>query len=76
MLDINPEIVQSCTKCLKNHRCLEQEDECLGQITQTIGDIIFTKCSFDINCNHQIPYGYSKICVCPIRKEIYKKFKL
>jgi hypothetical protein len=74
---IDKNILEKTTKCEKNFKCLDNPKEICCKVEEVIDNkVFFVKClSYDY-CNYKTPYGYSNICSCPTRIEIYRKHKI
>ena len=68
--------LRATTKCKKNFSCLKEKNrDCCG-ISDCINDeIIFVK-SQKPSCPYQQMFGNEFICGCPVRKEIYNKYRI
>ena len=78
LLKIDQTILNETTKCSNDFECLRNEnyvcrtmkvESCIG------GTILFMNCK-DKLCNYKIYYGNGTICNCPVRKELYNKYKI
>jgi len=83
-LEISEDIIQRTKYCNSNFSCLNYEDNpkcrdglALCPVEYKIGDGIFVDCNNDFSCTYKIPFGtdYS-ICKCPVRYEIYERYKM
>ncbi|VVB86680.1 Uncharacterised protein [uncultured archaeon] len=65
------------TKCKKDFSCLsgERTDLCMVEYCVN-GEIHFLRCMYNSRCGYQIPFGYSSVCTCPVRKELYNRYKI
>jgi hypothetical protein len=72
------DILNDTDKCHMNFSCLYGERECLCEIEESLNNnIMFIKAgNGSSQCNHRISFGYSYICNCPVRKEIYKIYNV
>ncbi len=73
---INKTILQKTTQCIDNFECLKTENHiCLKtKVTSCIGGKVhFINCDEKL-CNYKMSYGYSSICNCPTRKELFNKY--
>jgi hypothetical protein len=76
-IEIDEEIRKSARKCEINLACLSERDHKLCPITSTAGKkMLCLDCTSGRRCNYRVNYGVSAfLCTCPIRKEIYRKYK-
>ena len=80
-LKISKETLEKTTKCLRDFQCLDSDkkDICIDMCTidTFINDVLFLKDRLhDIYCHYKMSFGYSYICNCPTRKEIYEVYKI
>ena len=76
-MEISVELINNTTECRNNFDCLNDENHfCLNKVENCISNKVhFVKCSDNI-CSYRSSFGYSFICNCPIRKEIFNKYKI
>ena len=74
---VDKKTIEQSTKCQKCFSCLENNGKDLCKVNQCIEDkILFVECD-DINyCSYQKSFGDNKYCQCPVRKEIFTKYKV
>ncbi len=77
-IKINEDIKKSTTKCEKNFACLSTKDYKHCKVVRSIQDNVFyIECLTWKPCSYREIFGSSSYtCNCPIRKEIYKKYKI
>ena len=77
VIEIDEDIKKSTTKCEKNFTCLSDKNHKLCNVINTVGGkILCCYCFGRQPCNYRVPHGFtSYLCSCPIRKEIYRKYK-
>jgi hypothetical protein len=76
-IEIDEDIKKSTTKCEKDIKCLVDKTYELCKVTESVHDkVIFVECLEENYCIYKMGFGYSNTCNCPIRKEIYKKYKI
>ncbi len=75
-IKISEETVLKTTKCSKNFRCLSGENENLCRVVYFMSDKInFVKCLGDKDCPYLESHKKTELCNCPIRNEIYQRYK-
>ena len=75
-LTISQEIIDETTKCNFYKQCLQGADFPLCNVERiSDNDVIFVSKTASDVCNCVFGFGFSQICVCPIRKEIYRKYR-
>ena len=76
-IKINPEILKNTTKCRKDFSCLSGKRTDLCKVELSVKDKIhFVICLNDEPCNYKISFGYSFVCRCPVRKELYNRYNI
>ncbi len=76
-LYVRHEVMQATTGCKKGFSCLEDKKKDICKIGICFdGKLHFIACIDEINCFYQRSYGENFICDCPIRKEIWNKYKI
>lgn len=69
VIKINEDILKKTTRCKKDFSCLSGEMELCRVELCVDNKIHFIKCVSDEPCSYKIPFGYSFVCICPVRKE-------
>ncbi|VGO22364.1 hypothetical protein [Pontiella sulfatireligans] len=76
-LAVKTETLNAAGKCKHNHVC--QTDGGLPHcaINETVnGKVFFTKDRETTGCPYQHSFGSAFMCMCPVRQEIYRKYKI
>ena len=77
MLEIDKRIINETQKCRQDFSCLTGSKECLCEVEDNFNNKIhFIKPSCKGICDYRMSFGYSNICNCPTRKEIYKLYNV
>ena len=74
IMKIDKEIVKKTTTCGKYFNCLNDEKHILCKVEHCINNVHFLEWSNKNNCRYKLKFDVEKICMCPTRKEIYKKY--
>jgi len=75
-LKVDDDVIKNTNRCKKDHSCLSDLTD-LCKVEMCIADKIhFIKCMNGHTCNYRITFGYSFVCTCPVRKELYNKYKI
>ena len=77
-MKIDKEILDLTTDCTNDFICLKGEDSCCAQskVEHSVSSsILFINCEND-SCTYQTSFGFAKVCNCPTRKEIYRKYRI
>ena len=73
---VNAETLERTVKCKYDFSCLHGKKECLCDVNKSIDDrLILVDPQSNEFCNYLLSFGKSYICNCPVRTEIYKKYK-
>ena len=77
-IEINEDIKKSTTKCEKRFSCLSGKNHKLCNAIGGVGSkIVCIDCFGGKHCKYREPYGFSSyLCSCPIRKELFRKYKI
>ncbi|REE83269.1 hypothetical protein BX611_0556 [Lutibacter oceani] len=75
-MEIDKELIEKTTKCKKSFGCLNNDQHILCKVEHCVSNKVhFVKCS-DNFCPYRMSFGYSDVCNCPMRKEIFNKYKI
>ena len=75
---IDKDILNNTTNCSDDFSCLSGNDTCLCEVDKYIeseDSVLFIKPMYEY-CKNELSFGNSFFCICPIRKEIYKNYKI
>lgn len=76
-IKIDNEIIKETTKCKRNYECLCSEGGVCCEVEMCVDEEVhFIYCLYDTPCNYKASFGDRNICKCPIRMEIYNKYKV
>jgi len=77
MVEVDEKIIKETTKCNWGMECLGNENH-VCQIAKIVdcvnGKVHFVNCD-ENNCKYKLGFGDSKICICPVKIEIFNKHK-
>jgi hypothetical protein len=77
MFKVDDSIIKKTIQCEKNYSCLSEDREELCKVTHIVEDeVYFIECRDIESCSNRLPFGYVFMCTCPVRKAIYKKYKI
>jgi hypothetical protein len=77
--EIDEDVKNNTTECEKDCVCISDKDYHLCKVVRSTNKdkIIFIECLEKNPCNYKMQFGLSSlICNCPIRKEIFRKYKI
>ncbi|MHC4127292.1 MAG: hypothetical protein ACYSUA_03830 [Planctomycetota bacterium] len=68
---------QACVKCPRGHSCLQKGEGGLCRVSSCVdGAMHFIACAHDGPCPYKQPVWERLVCSCPVRREIYNKYKV
>jgi len=75
-MEIDNEIKEQ-TSCKKGFSCLDTECKSCCKVVNCINDKVhFINFTSKDYCSFKMSFGYSDICNCPTRKELFNKYGL
>jgi len=77
-LQIDEAILKKTTECPNELKCLNRAEYplCRAENRPPVGDYGIFVITIERNsCSYKIPFGYSHMCKCPTRMELYKRHK-
>ncbi len=75
-LEVKEETLKLTDKCRNNFACLSGGKSCLCEIEDSFdGRVLFVKVGNKV-CDYKMSFGYSYVCNCPTRKELYSRYKV
>ena len=79
---VSDEAIKGTTKCSWNFKCLEynKSPKCavnkpMCEVENTLENYLFVDWNHE-KCHYKLDFGDSFICLCPVRKEIYKRYNM
>ena len=76
MFKVEENILNKTDKCRSDFSCLSGKKECLCPVEDSFdGIVLFVNPPCSSACGYMMSFGYSYVCNCPIRKEIYSKYR-
>ncbi len=77
-IHVSDEALGAATRCAKGFSCIKGEEKDLCVVEECVdGKVHFIKCKSDGACSYQQSFGFSYlICYCPVRIEIFQKYKI
>ena len=77
VMEIDKAILEQTTKCEKNFKCLDNPKDICCKVEEVIENkLAFTACLSYMSCSYKSTFGYSDVCNCPTRIEIFRKYGL
>lgn len=73
---VSEKSLHDADNCQNNYSCLNGDRDSLCPVTRNINDKVhFINC-LNHSCMYQMAFGLAYICTCPVRKEIYNKYRM
>lgn len=70
-------IVKATTQCKKGFACLSGKVECMCGVESASKDYtVVIKPQFTSHCKYRDNRGGTHYCLCPVRNDIYKRYKI
>ena len=71
---VDQSIVEQTKKCDQNFACLNGSCYPSCKIASCVSNSVHFIEKFERDCPYHQEFGFSYVCMCPVRKEIYNKF--
>jgi hypothetical protein len=76
-IEIDKNTLKQTLHCESDFKCLKNDLTCLCKVENCFnGEIHYIKCADNFYCNYKMLFGSSTVCTCPVRREIYNKYKI
>jgi len=76
-MKIKNEILEKKVNCKNDFSCLKNGvATCCKVLNRVNNKVHFVNYTSKVYCGYKMTFGYSDICNCPTRKEIYNKYAL
>jgi len=73
---ISEQAIKAADNCIYHFACLSGDEKCLCAVDDNFnGKILFIKPHNHNACSYRMSFGYSYICKCPVRKEIFMRYQ-
>ncbi len=76
-IELEDEILRKAVDCDRDFSCLDGKGRHMCGVEYAVNDsVLFVKGDGAVYCNYRMYYGDGKVCKCPVRMEIYKKYHI
>jgi hypothetical protein len=76
-IKLDNQIIEQATRCQKHFDCLSNEEHVYCDVEYCVdGKVLFIRCIGEENCEYKVQFGDSCMCTCPVRKEIYNRYRI
>lgn len=72
--EVSDETRQRTDRCWRGFACLSGEEDFICEVEESVGDVVFVNRSTSTYCPYDVTFGYSHMCSCPVRREIYERY--
>ncbi|MGD2165440.1 MAG: hypothetical protein PVH50_07910, partial [Anaerolineae bacterium] len=72
--DVSEKTRQETEKCWRSFACLARDGHHICQVRDCVGQVLFVERNAQTYCPYDVTFGYSHICSCPVRREIYERY--
>ena len=72
--EVSEEARQNARKCWRGFVCLSGHEENICTVRDYVGEVLFVEKRIESYCPYDVTFGYSHICTCPVRREIYERY--
>ena len=74
-IQISDTVIEQATKCERVFSCLSGNLEGVCKVRKYVADeVLFVEDGKGEDCVYLRSVGYSHMCLCPVRKEIYRRY--
>jgi len=74
-MEVDKMVLVKTRQCKKNFGCLKDDQVFCKADSFVNNEILFVKCLNNHDCSYKMKFGFSNVCHCPTRIEIYKIYK-
>lgn len=74
---IDDKIIAGTLLCKRNFGCMKNNMHVYCKVEDCVNEKIhFVRCVDNLHCSYKMVFGNSNMCTCPMRKEIFNKYKI
>lgn len=75
--EVDKRVFNKTLQCKKNFNCVKTSNHECCKVEHCVNNQVhFVKCPDAVICNYKMNFGGSSFCSCPVRKEIYNKYRV
>ena len=75
-MEIDLKTIEATTRCRRGYDCIFNGNKPLCEVTQFLAcQVYFVNCAPGSSCNYRVAFGEGFFCTCPVRQEIYNRYK-
>ena len=76
-INVSDRIRKAAACCKKGFSCLQKGKGDFCAVEDCVNDsVLFVKSQYNASCPYQQSFGNEFICNCPVRKELYDKYRI
>jgi hypothetical protein len=72
--EVSEETRQKTDKCWRGFACLSDGPDGICSAKDYVSGVLFVERAAPTYCPYDVTFGYSHICSCPVRREIYERY--
>lgn len=77
IFEVGEEVRKQADRCPRGQRCLQGKEEIRCPVSDCVGDkVFFIAGDPGKACKYCNTFGHSCYCSCPLRQELYRKFRV
>lgn len=73
-IDVSEEARERADKCPRALACLSDQESPRCTVRSSVRGVLFVESATPAHCPYRMSFGYSHICSCPVRWEIYDRY--
>ena len=73
-LEVSEKTRQKTDKCWRGFACLSNATNGVCAVRDQVGDVLFVEKTRQAYCPYDVTFGYSHICSCPVRHELFERY--
>jgi hypothetical protein len=75
---VSQESRDKATGCLFDFQCQQNNSGSMCTVEKEINNygVFIKNCNRKEFCSYRLSYGFTQICLCPVRLEIFKKYRV
>jgi hypothetical protein len=72
--EVSEEARQKTDRCWRGFACLSDDEDTICPARDYVTNVLFVERTTQTYCPYDVTFGYSHICSCPVRREIYERY--
>lgn len=76
MYEVDKSIIDLAVNCDIKYNCLSEGGKPCCNVESCVNCSVHFLEKLERDCLYHQEFGFSNVCICPVRKEIYRKYKV